>query len=77
MKLAKPVQHLTSFRVYDFTGEDAQRSARMEVELEKRGKMIKRTDIVIASTAIGQGATLCTFDSDFSELEDLGLRLFK
>lgn len=77
MKLAKPTQHLSSFRVFDFTREDAQQSATMEVALEKKGKRIKRADIMIASTAINQDAALCTFDSDFLELEGLGLRLFK
>lgn len=77
MELAKPAEHLSSFRVFDFTKEDAQRSAKIEVALEKKGKRIKRTDIMIASTAISQNAALCTFDRDFLELEDLGLRLFK
>ncbi len=31
---------------------------------------------MIASTTTTIGATLCTFDRDFKELQDLGLRLF-
>ena len=76
MKSKKSIQHLLSFYVYEFSKEDAQEAAKLELELEKKGKKIKRTDIMIASTVITKGATLCTFDRDFRELEDLGLRLF-
>jgi predicted nucleic acid-binding protein len=67
---------LLSFPVYDFSKEDAQQAAKFELELEKKCKKIKRTDIMIASTTTNIGATLCIFDRDFKELEDLGLRLF-
>jgi predicted nucleic acid-binding protein len=76
LKSEKPIQYLLSFPVYDFSKEDAQQAAKFEIELEKKGKKIKRTDIMIASTTTTIGATLCTFDRDFKELEDLGLRLF-
>ena len=76
MKSKKSIQHLLSFYVYEFSKEDAQQGAKLELELEKKGKKIKRTDVMIASTAITKGATLCTFDRDFRELEDLGLTLF-
>ncbi len=67
---------MLSFPVYDFSKEAAQQAAKFEIELEKKGKKIKRTDIMIASTTTTIGATLCTFDRDFKELQDLGLRLF-
>jgi predicted nucleic acid-binding protein len=76
LKSKKPIEYLLSFPVYDFSKEDAQNAAKFEIEVEKKGKKIKRTDIMIASTATTIGATLCTFDNDFKELEDLGLRLF-
>ena len=76
IKSKKSIQHLLSFYVYEFSKEDAQQAAKLELELEKKGKKIKRTDIMIASTVITRGATLCTFDRDFRELEDLGLTLF-
>jgi predicted nucleic acid-binding protein len=58
------------FHVYEFSKEDAQKGASLELELEKKGKRIKRTDIIIASTTINRGATLCTFDQ-FQELQSL------
>lgn len=77
MKYAKPFQQLFSFRVFDFTTEDAREAARLEVNLEKKGKKIKRTDIMIASTTMNNGASLYTFDKDFKVLSDFGLILFK
>lgn len=75
MKYSKPSQQLFLFRVLNFSNEDAQQAARLELNLEKKGKKIKRTDIMIASTAINKGAYLYTFDKDFQALVDFGLRL--
>ncbi len=77
MKYSKPFHHLFSFHVFEFRSEDAKQAARLELGLERMGKKIKRTDIMIASTAINKGATLCTLDNDFQALEDFGLRRFK
>jgi predicted nucleic acid-binding protein len=77
MKYAKPFQQLFSFQVFDFTKEDAQQAATLEVNLEKKGKKIKRTDIMIASTTMNNRASLYTFDKDFKVLSDFGLILFK
>ena len=52
-------------------------AAKLDLDLEKNGKKIKRMDIIIASTTINRGATLCTFDNGFHQLEKLGLRLFQ
>ena len=59
---------MLSFPVYDFTKDDAQQEAKFEIDLEKKGKKIKRTDIMIAATTAIIGANLCTFDRDFKEL---------
>jgi predicted nucleic acid-binding protein len=77
MKYTKPFHHLFSFHVYVFSNEDAQQAARLEISLEKKGKKIKRTDIMIASTVMNKGATLCTFDNDFQALEDYGLKIIR
>jgi predicted nucleic acid-binding protein len=68
---------LLSFHVYDFTKQAAQHATRLEFDLEKKGTKIKRTDIMIASIAIIQGAILCTFDSDFQKTKEFGLKLFR
>ena len=77
MKFKKPFDYLSLFHVYEFSKEDAKQAARLDLELEKKGKRIKRTDIIIASTTINRGASLCTFDQDFQELQEFGLRLFR
>ena len=75
IKSKNSIQNLSSFPVYEFGKEDAQQAAKLEIELEKKGKKVKRTDIMIASIAINKDAILCTFDKDFKELTDR-LRLF-
>jgi len=70
IKCKKPTQSLLSFTVFEFGRKDAQQAARLEVELEQKGKKVKRTDIMIASIAINRDAILCTFDKDFKELAD-------
>jgi tRNA(fMet)-specific endonuclease VapC len=77
MKFKKPFYYLSLFHVYEFSKEDAHQAARLDLELEKKGKKIKRTDIIIASTTINKGATLCSFDQDFQELEEMGLKLLR
>jgi predicted nucleic acid-binding protein len=77
MKFKKPFDYLSLFHVYEFNKEDAKQAAHLDLELEKKGKRIKKTDIIIASTTINRGASLCTFDQDFQELQEFGLRLFR
>lgn len=77
IKFKKPFYYLSSFRVYEFSKEDALLAAKLDLDLEKNGKKIKRMDIIIASTTINRGATLCTFDNEFQQMEELGLRLFQ
>jgi predicted nucleic acid-binding protein len=76
MKFQKPFCYLISLPIYDFSKNDAQQAAKFEIDLEKQGKKIKRTDIMIASTVINVGATLCSFDKEFKYLQNYGLKLF-
>jgi tRNA(fMet)-specific endonuclease VapC len=77
IKFKKPFYYLSSFSVYEFSKQDALLAAKLDLDLEKNGKKIKRMDIMIASTTINRGATLCTFDNEFQQMEELGLRLFQ
>jgi predicted nucleic acid-binding protein len=77
IKFKKPFYYLSSFRVYEFSKEDALLAAKLDLDLEKNGKKLKRMDIIIASTTINRGATLCTFNNEFQQMEELGLRLFQ
>lgn len=72
----KNLPSLSSFLVYGFQREEALLAADLELKLEVSGRKIKRTDIMIAAISISNGAVLCTFDKDFKELKDQGLKLF-
>ena len=76
LKKEKNISTIPLFRVYGFSRESAQKAAELEIELEKKGKRVKRTNIMIAAIVINEGATLCTLDQDFNELQDQGLKLF-
>jgi tRNA(fMet)-specific endonuclease VapC len=76
-KYGKPIKELLEFPVLDFTKRDAIRSSKLELEAEKNGKTIRRTDAMIAAIAINNGVSLYTFDlKHFSILKDQGLELF-
>ncbi len=49
--------------VIDFTKEDATLSARLEMDMEKRGKKISRMDSMIAAVAINRKLRLFTFNT--------------
>jgi tRNA(fMet)-specific endonuclease VapC len=61
-----------------YTKRDARVSAEIEVSVERRGGDIRRTDAMIASVAMNNGASLYTFDlKHFKPLEEMGLQLFQ
>jgi tRNA(fMet)-specific endonuclease VapC len=76
-KYGKPIKELLELPVLDFTKRDALRSSKLELEAERNGKTIRRTDAMIAAIAINTGVSLYTFDlKHFSILKDKGLELF-
>ena len=76
-KYAKPVKDVLLLPVLDYTKRDALISAEIEVEAERSGSAIRRTDAMIASVAINHGTLLYTFNKKhFKPLEDMGLKLF-
>lgn len=77
-KYAKQIQAILNLPVLDYTKEDAELSAKLEVEMERRGKAIRRTDAMIAAIAINNRASLFTYDiKHFKPLQELGLKLFE
>ena len=62
--------------VLDFSKEDAIKSIEIEKELSKKGQMINKLDIFIASIAINENATFISLDRDFSKIKELKLKLF-
>lgn len=77
-KYAKPVSEVLQLPVLAYTKKDASLSAKIELEAEGKGTPVRRTDAMIASMAIGNGAGLYTFDAHFITIKslNLGLRLF-
>ena len=76
-KYAKPVKEVMQLPVLSYTKKDARLSAKIELEAERRGAPTRRTDAMIAATAINNSASLYTLDSrHFQPLAPLGLKLF-
>ena len=77
-KYAKPVKEVLQLPVLSYTKEDAVLAAKLELELERKGITIRRTDAMIAAITINNNASLYTFDmKHFKPMQTLGLRLFR
>lgn len=76
-KYAKPVKEVLRLPVLGYLKRDACVAARMELEMERSGCAVRRTDAMIAAVTVNNGAVLFTFDlKHFKPLEKLGLKLF-
>lgn len=75
-KFAKPVKEVLLLPVLDYTRRDAVLSSKIELEAERKGITMRRTDAMIAAVAMNNGAALYTFDlKHFSPLRVMGLRI--
>ena len=75
-KYARPVREVLQLNVLSYRKEDAQLSARLEVEAEKAGTTIHRTDCMIAAVTINNQAILYSMDlRHFKPLKAHGLKL--
>lgn len=54
--------------VIDFTKDDAELSAKLEVKAETKGEKVPRFDAMIAAVAINRGFRLFTFNKDHFEV---------
>lgn len=76
-KYARPVKEVLQLSVLSYTKEDASLSAKIELEAERRGSSIRRTDAMIAAITINNAASIYTSDlKHFKPLAALGLKLF-
>jgi tRNA(fMet)-specific endonuclease VapC len=76
-KYGKPVKELLQLPVLEYTKKDALLSSKLELESEKAGKTIQRTDTMVAAIAINNNCELCTFNKKhFDQLQKHGLKLF-
>ncbi len=76
-KYAKPVKEVLRLPVLSYAKRDASLAAELELDAERRGAPVRRTDAMIAAMAMNSGAKLYTLDSKhFRPFEPLGLELF-
>jgi predicted nucleic acid-binding protein len=68
------IEKIKLLDVVDFTKDDAELSAKLEVKAEKKGAKVPRFDAMIAAVAINRGFKLFTFNKDhFEGFENLVL----
>jgi predicted nucleic acid-binding protein len=68
------IEKILMFDIVDFTKEDANLSAKLEVKAERKGNKTPRFDTMIAAVAINRGLKLFTFNKKhFKEFEELVL----
>jgi predicted nucleic acid-binding protein len=76
-KYGKPVKELLLLPILSYTKKDAVLASRIELEVEKKGKIACRTDAMIAAITINNGAKLYTFNlNHFEAFQELGLELY-
>jgi tRNA(fMet)-specific endonuclease VapC len=77
-KYAKPVAEVLQLPILNYTKEDSRLSVKLELAAEKAGTPIRRTDAMIAATAITNEADFFTLDSKhFGQMKASGLKLFR
>jgi predicted nucleic acid-binding protein len=62
--------------VLEFSKQDAQKAAELEIELENKERRVQTAILIISSIVINRGATLCSLNENINELKDVGLKLF-
>jgi tRNA(fMet)-specific endonuclease VapC len=73
-KYRKKVKNILQINTIEFNKKDAELSAKIEFELEKIGKIISRTDTMIAAIAINRKAKIYTFNKKhFQDIKQLDL----
>ncbi|GEM_PF-287807 len=73
----KILDELLEFTIVDFTRRNALLSAKLEVEVEKRGKPAGRFVTMIAAICINRDALLATLNNmHFERFSEFGLKLF-
>jgi predicted nucleic acid-binding protein len=61
-KYNKKIKDILQINTIEFNKKDAELSAKIEFNLEKKGKTISRTDTMIAAIAINRKAKIYTFN---------------
>ncbi|MEF8849141.1 MAG: type II toxin-antitoxin system VapC family toxin [Candidatus Thermoplasmatota archaeon] len=73
-KYNKKIKDILQLNTIEFNKKDAETSAKIECNLEKKGKTIPRTDTMIAAITINQKAKIYTFNQKhFQNIKQLKL----
>jgi len=76
-KYAKPAHEILQLPIINYTKTDANLSAKIELDTERKGTPIRRTDTMIAAITINNSASLYTLDQKhFQPLTTIGLKIF-
>jgi predicted nucleic acid-binding protein len=67
-KYNKKIKDILQINIIEFNKKDAELSAKIELNLEKKGKKISRTDTMIAAIAINRKAKIYTFNKKHFQL---------
>ena len=63
--------------ILNYTKKDAILASKIELDVEKKGKMVCRTDAMIAAITINNGAKLFAINlKHFEAFQELGLELY-
>lgn len=60
----------------EFSKQDAEKAAELEIELEIKERKVPTTLLIIVSIVMNMAATLCSLNENLNELKDVGLKLF-
>jgi len=66
-KIGKKIKGITQINTIEFNKKDAEISAKLEIEAEKKGKTIPRIDTMIAAIVINRKAKIYTFNKKHFE----------
>ena len=61
-KIGKKIKGISQINTIEFNKKDAELSATLEIDAEKKGKMIPRIDAMIAAVALNRKAKIYTFN---------------
>jgi predicted nucleic acid-binding protein len=76
MRMGKDTSQIHLLRVFEFSKEDAQKAAELEIEAEKKGKKVSTTNLITAAIVMNNEGSLCALNEDFNELKNAGLKLY-
>ena len=76
-KYSKDSRLVLQIPTLEYSKNDSELSAVLELGAERKGKAVPRMDAIVASIAINNGCSLYTLDEHFEVFTDKGLTLFR